>query len=103
MKKLFAIVALTLPLAACNYVEIDRTKENFTILSINPPKHVYVDVVDSNGNEYTVYVSKHCNNWREIKVGTEVTLVRVKYRDEKDGPIKDKVRVENKSDVCPSR
>ena len=51
------------------------------LVSLNPPKHVYIDAVDIwTGELYKdVYVSKHFNRWREVVIGSEIVLQREHY------------------------
>lgn len=59
---------------------VNSGQKVFTILEIDPPKHVYVDLKDEKGQIYKhVYVSKHCNNWRQIVLGSTVTLTVNQY------------------------
>lgn len=46
--------------------------------AVNPPKHFYVDLTDiKTGIQYKhVYMSKHCNNWRNLTIGDTVVLKR---------------------------
>ena len=59
---------------------VSSSQKTFTILEIDPPKHVYVDLKDEKGQVYKhVYVSKHCNNWRQIVLGSTVALTVNQY------------------------
>lgn len=61
---------------------------NFELLKVNPPKHFYVDIKDLETGEIKVkvYVSKHCNSWRETAiVGRVYQIVVETYRDDRDG------------------
>lgn len=101
MNKFALIALLVLPLASCSYVEVSRSDEVFTITSVKPPKWLRVTVEDTHGNLYDVSVSKRCSSWKEIKVGSKVTLLRIKYQSETDGPVESSVHVRHSSDVCP--
>jgi hypothetical protein len=52
------------------------------ILSVNPPKHVYVDLVNEQTGEVWnhVYVSKHCNNWRNIPPEAKIDMYEYSYQ-----------------------
>lgn len=99
MKRMITIACMVLPLAGCA-VETSTTHETFTIIQVKPPKRLYVDVVDSLGRSYHVYVSKRCSNWRQIKIGSKVVLNRETTRYD-DGSVSTSVRVRSSSDVCP--
>ena len=78
------LLVFTLALVACSgYTEVSRVPETFTIVDVNPPKHFRVIVMDYKGDTYEVNVSKHCNRWREVKIGSMVTLTRVTQRHDK--------------------
>ena len=51
---------------------VDSTYRDYVVVSINRPKHFHVDLRDvKTGKVYThIYVSKHCNKWRELQVGS---------------------------------
>lgn len=100
-KALVALPLLAIPLASCDSV-IDRssTVEEFTITHVKPPKRLQVDVVDSTGKSYRVYVAKRCSKWRQIKVGSKVNLERSTYKYE-SGRTETHVRIRSASDVCP--
>lgn len=99
--KLFVLFLLMISLAACDArTEVSSVDEQFTITNVKPPKRLYVDVVDSEGRSYHVYVSKRCSNWRSIVVGSKVTLQRNTYRYE-SGKTETAVSVRSPSDVCP--
>lgn len=57
-----------------------------TIVHINPPKHVLIDMVDNKGNKYQ-HRSKHCNIHRQYKIGGKykVTMTETVYQTE-NGP-----------------
>ena len=95
---LSVVLACVMTLSACTSSEkVSEHKEEFTILAIDPPKHVYVDLKDSKGFIHKhVYVSKHCNHWREIQIGSQIALPVVTYKNE-DG-LYDKIEAR---DVCP--
>lgn len=72
-------------LSGCNPLvpteKISSEQKSFTILAIDPPKHVYVDLKDELGQEYKhIYVSKHCNTWRTIVIGSKIDLEVAHYK-----------------------
>lgn len=94
------MLCVVLLISACtSYTEVERTAQTFEITKVKPPKRLYVTLKDLSNNEVTrVYVSKRCSRWREIKVGSTVTLTKVTLRNDK-GEIS--TRVEGKSSICP--
>lgn len=95
-----AIVCMAVLLSACtSYTEVGRTAQTFEITKVKPPKRLYVTLKDLSTNDVTrVYVSKRCARWRDIKVGSTVTLTKVTLRNNK-GEIS--TRLEGKSSICP--
>lgn len=66
---------------ACTPSEhIGQETLTFTIVKVKPPKRLYVDLKDSNGQIHHEYVSKRCSNWRKIEVNSQVQLVVNKYK-----------------------
>lgn len=54
---------------------VGSEKKTFIIEALDPPKHVYADLRDDKGTLLKrVYVSKHCNRWQEIKLGSSIVL-----------------------------
>ncbi len=99
--RLFIPLLIMIPLAACDArTKVSSVDEQFTITKVKPPKRLYVDVADSEGRSYHVYVAKRCSNWRSIVVGSKVTLQRNTYRYE-SGKTETAVSVRSPSDVCP--
>jgi hypothetical protein len=87
MKKafLFIVVVATL-LISCNRAErtvFSVETGQYEIVSLDPPKHVYVDLKRvADGRVFThVYVSKHLNNWGNVRIGSVITLNRYTYSD----------------------
>lgn len=85
MKKLLLILLLI----SCIPKKIYYKKDVYTfyIASVDPPKHVYIDVYRIEPSYLfveKVYVSKHCNNWRNIKIGTPLRLTEYLYYYEND-------------------
>lgn len=65
------IVALTMERPTL----VASDKKTFIVEALDPPKHVYADLRDDKGMLFKrVYVSKHCNRWQEIKLGSSIVL-----------------------------
>lgn len=65
------VVALTMERPSL----VGSETKTFTIEALDPPKHVYADLRDDKGTFFKrVYVSKHCNRWKEIKIGSSIVL-----------------------------
>lgn len=79
----YIILALMLLLISCGAPPNrgDQKKVTMRILSIDPPKHVYVDLVNvATGELWShVYVSKHCNSWRDIPFEAELIMTEYSY------------------------
>jgi hypothetical protein len=79
----YIIITLLLFLVSCAEPpkKGDQRKVTMRILNIDPPKHVYVDLVNVITGEkwYHVYVSKHCNAWRDIPFEAELTMTEYSY------------------------
>lgn len=99
MWRIAMLCAVVLLSACTSYTEVERTAQEYEITKIKPPKRLYVTLKDLKTNEVTrVYVSKRCSRWREIKVGSTVTLTKVTLRNDQ-GEMS--TRVEGKSAICP--
>jgi len=78
------ILFLIIILSSCNG---DRTYDpntveihTYTITHINRPKHFYLDLVRDDGKKFKkFYISKHCNAWRDIKIGDTVKMTSYVY------------------------
>jgi hypothetical protein len=71
-------------------VVVSTKLERFTLVAINPPKHMYVDLKSETGHIYeNLYVSKHCNNLP--KTGDEFNIMVTTFYT-KDDPSHLKVR-----------
>lgn len=82
MMRVLIFILLTVIFTSCKKKEYLSTKyEKCVVLSINPPKHVYLDLKTvSSGRVFTdVYVSKHCNDMC-ISVGDTILATYVKYK-----------------------
>lgn len=78
-----------------------ETRE-FIILDVDPPKHVYVKVQDVlDGTIYKVFVSKHCNRWQEIRIGSKVSLPRYTKEYINFKPKKQVWTIGDAYDICP--
>lgn len=95
-----SLMCAVLMLTACtSYTEVERTAQTFEVTKVKPPKRLYVTLKDLKTNEVTrVYVSKRCARWREIKVGSTITLTKVTLRNDKG---ETSTRLEGKSTICP--
>lgn len=92
------VLASMIALSGCTPAEkVSEHTDTFTIVGVKRPKHFYVDLKDSKGIMHKhVYVSKHCNSWQEVQIGSQVTLLVVTYKNE-DG-LFDKIEARS---VCP--
>ena len=79
--------------------EVSREYRQYELLYIDPPKHVYIDIKDvKTGIVWKrLYVSKHCNQWRDIPAGSIWGFELVTYQN-KDGSFYQ--TVENYRDIC---
>lgn len=54
----------------------------YTITKTYPPKHFMVDLTDQYGaTNRAVAVSKHCNRWQEVVIGSKIKLPVQIWRD----------------------
>lgn len=99
--KITLLVAV-LALSACSPPQVvSRTPEDFTIVSVKPPKRLYIDVMDSNGVVYKgLYVSKRCGTWQRIKIGSKVNLDRLVMKNS-NGETYVRPYIRASADVCP--
>lgn len=71
------------------HIRLEKSETRaFQLVEVNPPKHFYVDIkdVETGATNTDVYVSKHCNSWRETAVvGNTYRIVVEKYRDDRNG------------------
>lgn len=88
MKKFLLLCALCAVSVGCeNSQKNDKLVSNilktYEITSINRPKHFYVDIKDvDNGKVYPhQYVSKHCNAWRKLVLGSRWSFQEVIYEN----------------------
>lgn len=60
----------------------------FQLVGVDPAKHFYVDLKDAEtgATDTRVYVSKHCNSWRQTAVaGNTYRIVVETYHDDRNG------------------
>lgn len=76
IKMIYVLVLTVFVLTGCKETVVESSKIiNFTIVDIKRPKHFRVSLIDENGKLYKdVSISKHCNRWGEVNVGTIVKL-----------------------------
>jgi hypothetical protein len=79
MNKLLLGILASLTITACDStpnILISSKMVEYKLVGMKRPKHFRVDLVDmSTGNLYTnVAVSKHCNSWDTVQLGTKYTL-----------------------------
>lgn len=77
------IALILFVLTGCERVPSDpvvsKTEKWFVVTKINQPKHFYVSFREE-GTGYRFndqYVSKHCNYWRNLKIGSRWLLTEV--------------------------
>lgn len=77
------VAGIGLSLSGCEQREITGSSvETFRITDIRQPKHFRVELQNvRTGRKQWENVSKHCNRWREVKIGSlwDITEVRYKY------------------------
>ena len=101
MKSALFVLMSSIALIACTpetYEETARYRNTYEIIGINPPKHFYLDLknVKTGVVHKHVYVSKHCNDWRKLKIGSRWDLTEVDYkRGERYG-----TKILNMSSIC---
>lgn len=70
------------------HIKLEKSEtRTFRLVGVDPPKHFYIDIKDVETEEVTnyVYVSKHCNSWRETAVvGKAYQVVVETYYDDRD-------------------
>jgi hypothetical protein len=62
---------------------VEQKIERYILVHLDQPKHVYVTLKSvKDGTVYErVYVSKHCNKWRDNEVGAEYNVKVNMVRD----------------------
>lgn len=86
MKRLLIGVALAGMLTGCDMFEqreiTGSRVETFRITDIRQPKHFRVELQNvRTGRKQWESISKHCNRWREVKIGSlwDINVVDYKY------------------------
>ncbi len=79
------LVFAFLILSGCDrpvYEETARYRNTYEVIGIDPPKHFYLDLknVKTGIVHRQVYVSKHCNNWRKLKIGSKWDMFEIDYK-----------------------
>lgn len=102
--KRFALLIAVLSLAACDAMERPVYQSQqvnvYDVVDIKQPKHFRVVLENvKTGERRQVNVSKHCNRWRELKLGTRFQFVEVTYVY----PSSQKTfsDIENVKSICP--
>ena len=74
--------------AKCNSIKklisVEDRIESFELVEVDPPKHFYVRLLHLPSHElHRVFISKHFNRWREIKLHSkfELTVREKTYED----------------------
>lgn len=84
MNKRLIVLAAFLAIAGCSEPRevFSDTVATYRLLHVQPPKHVYVDLQNiKTGQVYRhQYVNKHCNRWKELKIGSLWDIHEVVYR-----------------------
>lgn len=74
------------------HIRLEKSESrNFQLAGVRPPKHFYVDLkdVETGVTDVQVYVSKHCNSWKQTAVvGKMYRIVVETYRDDRDNTLK---------------
>lgn len=103
MKNIFLVLGVILFLSGCEQVEpakeISREYRQYELLELDQPKHVYITIKDvKTGYVWNrLYVSKHCNTWRDIPINSVWGFELVTYENA-DGSRYEKV--ESYRDIC---
>lgn len=66
-------------------IVLDKHEQKYEVIGIKPPKHFQLDLrnVDTGEISKSVYISKHCMKWKNLKIGAIVTLQEETYKYEK--------------------
>lgn len=80
MKYLLCLLTL-LVMACANEENYDKKIVHMRILSVDPPKRVYVDLANVETGEIWnhIRVSKRCHNWRLIPIGGVIDMTEYSY------------------------
>jgi hypothetical protein len=76
MKKIIYAFIAMLVLSGCEHAVVEsREVVTYKIVDVKRPKHFRVSLQDNNGRIFkNLSVSKHCNRWREVQVGSMINL-----------------------------
>lgn len=107
MKKIISLAVMSsmLFLSGCTATDstlqevpkkVTQRMETYTIVSIRPPKRMYVVLKDSNNELHRKYVSKRCSRWKEVVIDSKVELNTRHYSV--DGKLHKEIEV---STICP--
>jgi hypothetical protein len=83
MSKVLTLIVVIL--IGCCHEQQPKSFEyrKYVLTGINRPKHFYIDLIEvDTWSEYKrVYVSKHFNKWRSLRLGDTLTLKVIKYKN----------------------
>ena len=104
--KRFALLLTVLSLTACDMdwmespVVHSYQTNTYRVVEIHQPKHFRVVLEDvKTGARRFVNVSKHCNRWRELQMGTQFTFNEVTYVYPKKQTYY--TELQNRQKICP--
>lgn len=71
-------------------IVLDKHEQKYEVIGIKPPKHFQLDLrnIDTGEISKSVYISKHCMKWKNLKMGTIVTLEEETYKYEKKSEVR---------------
>lgn len=82
------LVFSSISLCGCSKLlseEVSREFETYTIISVKPPKPMFVELKDKNNQIHHVFVSQSCKNWKDIVINSKVKFKSITYK--KDGKL----------------
>jgi hypothetical protein len=81
MQRILFIGLLALSLLGCEKPVVHSVEfREYEVVGIKRPKHFHVELRDVKSNmRRWVSISKHCNNWRRLKIGSRWTFRTVEY------------------------
>lgn len=83
------VFALIFPPEHTKYEVVKKEAVQVQLVGINPPKHFYVDIKETSGVIHKkVYVSKHYNAHRGLKLGTTFTAYKTTFKHRETGELK---------------
>lgn len=67
-------------------IVLEKNIKEYEVIGIDPPKHFYLDLKDKQTGQLFnhVYVSKHCFEWQNLKLGSVYSFEEVTYKYEKE-------------------